>query len=126
MASDHQTQAGKPQPLNPKVGTMGGGCEEQAKLIPQTQFLFCKVGMAFAFLGLPHSTPAPLWASVSPICMRGLILTVPPQLTTGMPEFPVQASHFGDLSFFALPTTLHPMAHRGPPMADPQCHLKGG
>lgn len=71
MASDHQTQAGKPQPLNPKVGTMGGGCEEQAKLIPQTQFLFCKVGMAFAFLGLPHSTPAPLWASLSPICMLG-------------------------------------------------------
>lgn len=24
MASDHQTQAGKPQPLNPKVGTMRG------------------------------------------------------------------------------------------------------
>lgn len=22
MASDHQTQAGKPQPLNPKVGTL--------------------------------------------------------------------------------------------------------
>lgn len=24
MASDHQTQAGKPQPLNPKVGTTSG------------------------------------------------------------------------------------------------------
>lgn len=72
MASDHQTQAGKPQPLNPKVGTMRGGCGEQAKLLPQTQFPFCKEGLAFAFPGLLHSISAPLWASVSPICALGV------------------------------------------------------
>lgn len=64
MASDHHTQAGKPQPLNPKVGTMQGGGGGQAELIPQTQSPFCKVGLASAFPSLPLCP----WASVSPTC----------------------------------------------------------
>lgn len=67
MASDHQTQAGKTQPLNPKVGTMQRGGGGQAELIPQTQSPFCKVGLASAF---PSLLLCP-WVSVSPTCTLG-------------------------------------------------------
>lgn len=69
MASDHQTQAGKTQPLNPKVSTMQGGGGGQAESFPrpQTQSPFCKVGLASAFLSLPLCP----WASVSPTCTLG-------------------------------------------------------
>lgn len=66
MASDHQTQAGKPQALNPKVGTAWGQ-GEQAELVPQTRFPFCKAALAPASPGSP-SLPASLCASVSPTC----------------------------------------------------------
>lgn len=60
MASDHQTQAGKPQALNPKVGTVRGR-GGRAERVPQTRRWH------------PHpwgspSLPASLCASVSPTC----------------------------------------------------------
>lgn len=61
MASDHQTQAGKPQPLNPKVGaTWEGFRGGLAELLYQTQFPFCRVGLASASPGLPLSASVPL------------------------------------------------------------------
>lgn len=93
MASDHQTQAGKPQPLNPKVGAtwVQGGAGGLAELLYQTQFPFCRVGLASAFPGLPLSASAPPCASVSPLPWgtggRGaLIVKAPPWPTTGKSE----------------------------------------
>lgn len=58
MASDHQTQAGKPQPLNPKVGTLlGGGAGNLCMLTSP-----CKVGF---LLLVPPLHPVP-WETQSP------------------------------------------------------------
>lgn len=70
MASDHQTQAGKPQALNPKVGATREGAGGPAELLYQTRFPFCRIGVGICLPGLPLSASAPPWASVSPTGSR--------------------------------------------------------
>lgn len=58
MASDHQTQAGKPQPLNPKVGNLLEGGAGSLYVLRS----LCKV--KFVFL-VPSLYPVP-WGTQSP------------------------------------------------------------
>jgi hypothetical protein len=66
MASDHQTQAGKPQPLNPKVGTLlEGGAGNLCMLTSP-----CKVSfllLVTLFHPVPQETQSPRAACQGPI-----------------------------------------------------------
>lgn len=66
MASDHQTQAGKPQPLNPKVGTLPEG--EAGNLYMLSSL--CRVRFLLLVPSLdpvPQGTRSPRAADLEPI-----------------------------------------------------------
>lgn len=112
MASDHQTQAGKPQPLNPKVGTVGRGAQRCKQSFP----------LRLSFPSLPRPS---LGFSLPQLHPGALILKAPSWPTTGTPRFLTPVSSFGDL---CLCLTLHPNDHGGVPRtgADPESRCERG
>lgn len=114
MASDHQTQAGKPQPLNPKVGTTSGH-RVASTVSPRLGFPSSNWGWWLLFWG-----PS-LWAIFSPTC------TVEEGADSEGP-FPAHSQHIsdpGDSIFSDLPCTPLP---NGAPKAgvNLQSSLRGG
>lgn len=113
MASDHQTQAGKPQPLNPKVGTLLEG-EAGGLRTPSSLYR-----VNFSLPGA-LSAPRPPGTQSPPAARLGPIPCAPPDPRAQHPLPILELNSSASLlSHVLLPT--------GPPQAwgrETQCQLK--